>query len=153
NEIARKKKDAESRKKTQKLQWKTGGAIDEDILRDESQHSVEGLRKATVDRFRKDWMATARRVFGETGDKGKASEIADMQAKQDDWMQAQRRTAGMVNARSGVAEAAAIARWSAQGTVYGAGGNMEKILGGLHRDFNKFATNLTDIGTRQDPNQ
>jgi hypothetical protein len=125
NEINRATRDKGASKKTLKEQWKVGGAIDEQILEHLSEHSVAGIKKATVDTAKKTWIAAYRKAAQEGAGDSEAMKIADLTTKQADWERAQARGAGLVNARTGNAGVAAAARWADTGIV---GPGMDALL-------------------------
>jgi hypothetical protein len=117
NEINRSKRDKGDSKKNLKKQWKEDGAINMQILEDLSEHSVAGVKKATVDTARKSWMAAYRKSVQEGASRDDALKIADMTVKQADWERAQARGAGLVSAKMGNAGVAAAAAWADTGIV------------------------------------
>ncbi|MGA3169471.1 MAG: hypothetical protein ABSE62_00505 [Chthoniobacteraceae bacterium] len=125
NEIKRAERDKRASQKSLREQWNTGGAYDEKILEDLSEHSVAGVKKATVDTAKKSWMAAYRRSVAEGASRDDALKISDLTAKQADWERAQARGAGLVNAQTGNAGAAAAARWADTGIV---GPGMDALL-------------------------
>jgi hypothetical protein len=119
-------------------------------LEDLSEHSVAGIKKATVDTARKSWIAAYRKSVAEGAGGAEAQKIADLTVKQADWERAQARGAGLVNARTGNAGTAAAARWADTGIV---GPGMEALLKAVHAQTAVMGSKLdglTDTQTRVD---
>jgi hypothetical protein len=150
NEIRRAERDKRASKKSLGEQWKTGGAIDEQRLEDLSEHSVAGVKKYTVDTAKKAWLEAYRKSVAEGASRDDALKIADLTVKQADWERAQARGAGLVNARTGNAGAAAAARWADTGIV---GPGMAALLAAMRDSKVASQANferLTDSQVRVD---
>lgn len=140
NEINRARRDKGAQKKNLNLQYKMGGGIDDEILKDTSEHSIDGFHKATIERARKVWMDTYKAKFAETGNSALASKVADMTVKEENYEQARKRGEGLVSTKTGNAGVAAAVAWASKGIL--SGDEMTRMLNVNHAQAGQFQNQL-----------